>query len=377
MPSAIEVVEAASRRERDAFVDLPWRIYAGDPAWVPPLRREVQRFIDPRRHLFYRHGAAIPLLATRDGEPVGRVLVSDDPRYNEQHATNVGCFGMFESIDYPPVAEALITAARGWLRERGRDTLLGPIDYSTNYNCGVLVDGFATSQRLLMNHNPPYYERLLLGAGLRPVKDLYAWWINRVPNLDAWLPRAARLASRGVTIRHIRKRNLDAEVDRCKRIYNEAWFDNWGFVRMTDAEFADLGHHLAEIADEKLVLLAERDGEPVGFSMALPDVNEALRAVPDGRLTRWGLPIGLARLYLAARRIRTFRFITLGVLAGFRGRGIAEALVLRTLDAALAAGYTGAELGWTLDDNVRVNRAIAAVGARRYKTYRIYEVAVG
>ncbi|HEX2140686.1 MAG TPA: GNAT family N-acetyltransferase, partial [Candidatus Limnocylindria bacterium] len=176
-----------------------------------------------------------------------------------------------------------------------------------------------------------------------------------------------------ISIRNIRKRDLASEIERAKLVYNEAWFNNWGFVRMTDAEFDHLGRHLAEVADERLLFIAERGDEPIGFSLALPDVNEAFRAVPDGRLTHLGLPDGLARLYLAARHIRAFRFFTLGVRPAYQGRGIAEALILRTLDAALAAGYTGAEMGWTLDDNTRVNRVIERSGAGRYKTYRIYE----
>jgi GNAT superfamily N-acetyltransferase len=369
----IDVRPVASARDREAFIDVPWRIYADDPAWVPPLRREVHRFIDPQQHPFYRHASALPMLARNGDEVVGRILVSDDPHFNERHGTNVGAFGMFESVDDPEVAGELLDAAAVWLRDRGRDGMLGPIEYSTNYTCGLLVDGFETPPRLLMNHNPPYYERLLTDAGLRPAKDLYAWWIDQAPDLRPWLARVARVAARGVKVRNIRKRNLAAEVERAKRIYHEAWNDNWGFVRMTDAEFDDLGRHLAEIADERLLMMAELNGEPVGFSMALPDVNEAFRAVGDGRLVHHGLPIGLVRLLLGMRRIRTFRFFTLGVRPGFQGRGIAEAMILRTVDAAIAAGYTGAEMGWTLDDNTRVNRVIERAGARRYKTYRIFQ----
>ena len=373
MAPEITVSPVASSRDRDAFVGLPWSIYANDRAWVPPLRREVRRFIDPAAHPFYRHGAAQTMLARRDGQVVGRILVSDDPRYNARHGTNAGAFGMFESIDEPMVAGALLDAAAVWLRGRGRTTMLGPIEYSTNYTCGLLVDGFATPPRLLMNHNPPYYRALIEGHGLRPVKELYAWWIDQAPDLRPWLARASRIASRGVTLRPIRKRNLPAEIERAKQIYNAAWYDNWGSVPMTDVEFDDLGRHLAEIADENLLIMAERDGQAIGFSLSLPDANEAFRAVGDGRLVRWGLPIGLARLLLGLRRIRTFRYLALGVLPGFQGRGIAEAMVLRTLEVALEAGYTGCEMGWTLDDNTRINRAIERVGADRYKTYLIYE----
>jgi GNAT superfamily N-acetyltransferase len=370
----LHVSEIGAGRDLDDFVTLPWRIYADDPAWVPPLRREVRAFLDRRHHPFYRHGAAKTFLARRGNDVVGRILASDDPHYNERYGTNVGMFGMFESVDEPEVACALLDAAAGWLRERGRTGILGPIEYSTNYTCGLLVDGFETPPRLLMNHNPPYYRRLLEGYGLRPVKELYAWWIDRPPDLRPWLARAERIARRGVRLRAIRKKDLDAEVERAKAIYNQAWYDNWGSVPMTDAEFQDLGRHLAEIADENLLVMAEADGRPVGFSLALPDANEAFRRVGDGRIVRWGfVPIGLVRLLIGLRRITTFRYFALGVLPGFQGRGIAEAMVLRTIDQALKAGYTGCEMGWTLDDNDRVNRAIAAVGAKRYKTYLIYE----
>lgn len=371
------VSPVASRADREAFISLPWRIYADDPAWAPPLRREVARFIDAEHHPFYRHGGAQLLLARRGngraGEVVGRIMASDDPHYNAEHGTNVGMFGLFESVDDPAVAHALLDAAAAWLRARGRTAMLGPIDYSTNYSCGLLVAGFETPQRLLMTHNPRYYRALLESYGLRPVKELYAWWIDRVPDLSAWLPRIVRARSRGVTIRHMRKADLAAEITRARQIYDEAWARNWGWVRMTDAELDYLGRELAQIADERLCLIAEIGAEPVGFALALPDVNEAFRAVGDGRLMRWGLPIGLIRLLLALRRIRTFRFFTLGVRPGFQARGIAEALMARVVEVAAAAGYTGAEMGWTLEDNLRVNRAIGRVVREPYKRYLVYE----
>jgi GNAT superfamily N-acetyltransferase len=374
---ALAVTPVETGRDLDAFISLPWRIYADDPAWVPPLRREVRALVDREHHPFYRHGDGQIFLARRDGEVVGRILASDDPHYNQRHGTDVGMFGLFESVDDPEVAHALLDAAAAWLRGRGRTGMLGPIEYSTNYTCGLLVEGFDTPPRLLMNHNPPYYRALLEGHGLRPVKELYAWWIDQRPDLRPWLARADRIARRGVTLRAIRKKQLAEEVEKAKVIYNQAWYDNWGSVRMTDAEFDDLGKHLAEIADENLLVMAEKDGEPIGFSLSLPDANEAFRAVGDGRLVRWGfVPIGLVRLLLGLRRIKTFRYFALGVLPGFQGRGIAEAMVLRTVGEALKAGYTGCEMGWTLDDNDRVNRAIQAVGAKRYKTYLIYEAAL-
>jgi hypothetical protein len=374
----VRVVEAKGRRLRETFVRFPWQIYQSDPNWVPPLLIDRREFIDPRRHPFYLHGAATPLVAFRGGRPVGRVLVSDDPNYNREHQTNVGCFGMFESIDDEEVARALIDAAGDWLRARGRDRLRGPIDYSLNYTCGLLVDGFDTPPRIMMAHNPPYYERLLAACGLVKAKDLYAWWFDDSNDMLAvWGRRAERLAARGrIQVRPLRFDDLDAEIERCKIVYNAAWEHNWGFVKMTDAEFHHLAKQLKVFAMPELLLLAEVDGEPVGCAITLPDMNEVIRPL-NGRLFPWGLPLGLARLYLTRRRVRTARLMVLGILEPFRRRGVVELLILRTLDFGKnQAHFTGAELSWTLEDNDLINRTIEAVGGRRYKTYRIYERAI-
>ncbi|OYV85996.1 MAG: hypothetical protein B7Z73_12520, partial [Planctomycetia bacterium 21-64-5] len=276
-----------------------------------------------------------------------------DPNYNREHGSNLGCFGMFEAIDDEHVAQTLIGAAVDWLRDRGRDLIRGPIDYSLNYPCGLLVDGFDTPPRIMMGHNPPYYERLLMSCGLSKVKDLYAWWFDDSHDmLSVWGRRAERLAARGrVQVRPLRFDDLDAEIERCKTVYNAAWERNWGFVKMTDAEFHDLAKHLKVIAVPDWLLLAEVDGEPVGFSMTLPDLNEAIRPL-NGRLFNWGLPLGLLRLYLNRRRIKAARLMALGILEPFRRRGVADLLILRTLEYAKhLAGFTGAELSWTLEDN--------------------------
>lgn len=371
----VRIREVKGRRLREAFVRFPWRIYRSDRCWAPPLLIERRDFINPRRHPFYLHGRAAALVAFRGEEPVGRVLVSDDPNYNREHGSNLGCFGMFESVDDEQVARALIDAAADWLRARGRDTIRGPIDYSLNYPCGLLIDGFDTPPRIMMNHNPRYYERLLMSCGLTKVKDLYAWWFDDSHDmLTVWGRRAERLAARGrVQVRSLMFADLDAEIDRCKAVYNAAWKRNWGFVKMTDAEFHDMAKHLKLIAIPELLLLAEVDGEPVGFSMTLPDLNEAIRPL-NGRLFNWGLPLGLWRLYRNRRRVKVARLMALGILEPFRRRGVAELLILRTLEYAKHhVGFTGAELSWTLEDNDLINRTIEAVGGRRYKTYRIYE----
>lgn len=374
----IEVAEARTRHERDVFLRLPWLIYRDDPLWVPPLLIDRKEFLSPR-HPFYAHGAAALLVARRNGQPCGRVLVSDDSRYNEYHGSNLGCFGMFEAVNDPHVAHALLDAAAGWLLARGRTRMRGPVEYSMNYTCGLLVDGFDTPPRVMMNHNPPYYAALLESYGLAKVKDLYSWWfVDPDDMLSKWRRRAERIAERsGVVVRTFRLSQMNAELMHCKRIYNESWAKSFGFVPMTDAEFLHYGKSLKHIAVPEMLCLAEVNGQPVGFCMTLPDFNEAIKPLDDGRLTRWGLPIGLWKFWRGLQRIKTARLVTLGILEPYRRKGIAELLILRTLaHGKNVLKYTGAELGWTLEDNAPINHTIEAVGGKRYKTYRLYEKAL-
>lgn len=373
--SNVTIEQVRTWRERQEFVDFPYTIYQGDSNWCPQLKLEAHASIDPAKHPFYQHGAAVQFLARRQGQVVGRINVSDDPHYNAEHAANVGCFGMFETIDDPEVAHALLDAAARWLRARGRTSIMGPIDYSTNYPAGLLVEGFDTPQRVMMNHNPAYYANRLEAWGLEKTKDLYAWWFDgEAPKLEEWVRRAERIAKRGgVTIRPVRVDDFEAEIDLCMQVYNQAWEKSWGFVQMTPDEFRHLAHQLKKTAVPELLLLAEVAGQPVGFCVTLPDVNEAIRPM-GGKLTTWGLPIGLFRLLRGMKRIQTARMAVLGVLPAFRKRGIAELMILRIFQYGKhQLGYQGAELGWTLEDNEMINRTVESVGARRYKRFRIYE----
>ena len=371
----LEVRPVASGRDLNAFLEVPWSIYAGDPQWVPPLMLDQKEFLNSRKHPFYLHGAAEKFVAYRDGVPRGRILVSDDPRYNAEHKTNLGCFGMFESADDPEMAQALVDSASQWLRARGRTSILGPIDYSTNYTCGLLVEGFHTPPRIMDNHNPPYYGPLLESCGLAKAKDLFSWWFVDPKDMGAmWRERAERILNRGkITIRAFNLRDFDADVQRCNAVYNGSMERNWGFVSLTEAEFRFMALRLKEMAEPRMVLLAEVDGWPVGFSITLPDLNEAARPL-NGRLFPYGLPFNLVRFLWRKRHIKSARMIVLDVLEKYRRRGIAEMLILKTLDFGKnVAKYTGAELGWTLEDNYLVNQTIEAVGAKKSKVYRIYE----
>jgi ribosomal protein S18 acetylase RimI-like enzyme len=377
VPAPIAVSLVTTRKDRDAFIKFPWKIYEDDRAWVPPLLIERKEFLDRKRHPFYLHGDAALFLARRGEEIVGRIMASDDPNYNAVHQSNVGCFGLFESINDSEVANALFRAAKDWLRGKGRKEIMGPIDYSTNYVCGLLIDGFQHPPTLLTAHNPPYYAPLIEACGFEKVKELYAWWFSEPANAAVRLRRLASVFQRRnpVAIRKGNLKNIREESRRLREIYNEAWEKNWGFVPFTEKEIEFMTHELKPIVVPEFTLIAEIADEPVGFILCVPDINVALRQI-DGRLTKFGLPIGLAKLLFYKSRTRTARLIALGVKPKYRRAGIAEMLVLRIIeDAMIKRGFTG-ELSLTLEDNFMINRFLAAIGATKYKTYRIYRGSV-
>jgi GNAT superfamily N-acetyltransferase len=369
----IEITKVASPAERDAFIKFPWRIYQNDPAWVPPLLIERKEFMDREKHPFFEHGAAEFFLARRGDEVVGRIAASDDPKYNALHGSNVGCFGMFESIDDPAVANALFETAENWLRSRGRDEIMGPIDYSTNYVCGLLIEGFEHPPTVLTSHNPRFYEGLIEGRGFTKITDFYAWWF---PDATRAIPRLRRLAGKFarrnlVTIRTGNLKNIREESRRLREIYNQAWAHNWGFVPFSESEIEYMTKELKPIVDPEWTLIAEAEGKPVGFILGVPDINVALQKI-DGRLTRFGFPIGLTKLLYHKSKIRKARLIALGVIEQYRRAGVAEMLVLRVMEEGMAKRGFSFELSMTLEQNYMINRFLEAIGATRYKTYRIY-----
>ena len=370
--SQIEISNVDSRRDRDAFIKFPWQIYRDDPAWVPPLIIERKAFLDRKKHPFYKHGDAALFLARRNGEVVGRIMASDDPNYNSLHQTNVGCFGLFECVFDLEVAKALFETAGAWLRGKGRTEVMGPIDYSTNYVCGLLIDGFQHPPTLLTAHNPPYYAELIEQSGFTKAKDWYAWWFSDYPEPAARLRKIAlaRAGKQGVVIRPVNLKDMAGEAQRIRAIYNQAWQKNWGFVPFTGAEMDHMAKEMKPLLVPPATLIAEIENEPVGFVIAVPDINVAFRHI-NGRLTRFGLPIGLIKLLYYRTKIRTGRLVALGVVEKYRRAGIAEMLVLHVMEEAFKRGFTG-ELSMTLEDNVMVNRFIESMGAARYKTYRIY-----
>jgi GNAT superfamily N-acetyltransferase len=345
----VEVTVVSSGIEKDRFVRLPFELYRDDPFWVPPLIMERHEFLDPAHNPFFRHAEVALFLARREGKVVGRIAAIEDRNYNAFQGCKVAYFGLFESIDDPGVAAALVAAARNWGRWRGLHQIIGPMSLSTNQECGLLVEGFDSSPSVMMAYNPPYYAELLESCGFRKAKDLYAF------------ERSARVPA--------------AEVARIKTVYNSAWEKNWGFVPMTDAEFDKLAKDLKQLVVPELALIAEAHGEPIAFSLTVPDINQAFKKV-GGRLTTFGLPIGLAKLLWFQKRITKVRLMALGIKEGWRRRGLDAVLIVETIRRTDQAGYEGGEVSWTLEDNTLINRAIEASGARRSKVYRLYEMPV-
>jgi len=371
----VTVRPVESAHELDLFVRLPAELHAGDPSFVPPLLMERKDFLNPRKNPFFDHAPHQLFLAWQRGRVVGRVAAVEDQDYNRFHGTDYGFFGMYEAVDDDDVARALFATAKAWIRARGRKQLRGPMNLSTNHDFGLLIDGFEHRPAIMVPHNPRYYQRHFEELfGLRKAKDLWAWILAPSTDPD---PKIVRIAEKvrekeGIVVRPVNLSDFANEVRRIKDVYNAAWEKNWGFVPFTDAEFDHVAKDMKAFVRPELLLLAEVQGEPVAFSMTVPDVNQALAHV-GGRLTTYGVPIGLAKLLWWSRKIDNLRLITLGVKQQYRKRGIDAILYLDSLMAARRLGFKSCDISWILEDNDLINRSIKLMGAKRYKTFRVYE----
>jgi GNAT superfamily N-acetyltransferase len=373
--SSVEVRPARGRRDLTRFIKLPFRLHRDSERWVPPLISERRRFLDRRRNPYFRHADAEYFLAWRDGEAVGRITAQVDRRWDEFQGGNDGIFGFFESERDPEVARALVEAACSWLRERGRERLLGPMDFTTNDECGLLIEGFDYPALILEPWHPPYYRELLEGLGLRKEIDLLMWelWLGQLKRGDRFhefIHQAAGKAhnEHGITIRNVRKRDLDADFAALAEIYNEAWGSNWGFVPITDAERRFQTKNLKPVLAEEWMMIAERDGEVVGGAITLPDINQVL-AEMNGRL----LPFGWWRFLRGRSRIDRVRVFALGVKPAYQHMGVAAALYVRHRETAARMPQKGGTTGWILETNEPMNRAMEGMGGKVVKRYRIYE----
>ncbi len=365
------VTRAAGRRDLRRFVELPYRLHASEPCWVPPLRRDEYHRLSPRHNAFHEHAEVRLWLARRGDRVVGRIAAIDDRLHNETHHERITWFGFFESEDEPG-ARVLLDVVEAHAAARGSTVVRGPANPSLNDSVGLLVDGFEHDPYILMPYNPPAYVRYVEGAGYVKAKDLLAWDIDMsVPLGDRVRRVSERLAARHrIRVRRVNlsKSGFAQDLEHLKVIYRSAWRDNWGFVPPTDAEIHQLARELKPVLDPEIVLFAERDGQVVGCALALPDLNQVLKRM-HGRLTPFGLLHFLRRKSIVDRA----RVLLLGVLPEYRKLGLYPLLIAELHRRGLANGYTRGELSWTLEDNDLVNAGIEAAGGRRHKTYRLYD----
>jgi GNAT superfamily N-acetyltransferase len=366
----IEVVAVDGKTALNEFVELAYTLCRNEPRWVPPLRIAVKELLDREKHPFYANAQAEFFLARREGRVVGRIAAIIDRNHNRFHDEQAGFFGFFECIDDAGVARALLERARVWVTDRGAKFLRGPVNPSTNYECGMLVDGFELDPMVMMTYNPPYYPRLMEQVGLTKSKDLLAYLSNANTISMKKIERVADkvLATNGVSVRPINMKDFQADVERVWDVYGAAWARNWGFVPMSKEEFMLMGKEMKMILKPDLVLIGEVGKKVVGFALALPDVNQALKRA-GGSL----FPTGLLKILYYQRLIKNVRVLALGVVEEYRASGLAAGFYATLVRNARKLGFGDCEMSWILEDNVLMNRSLEVMGAKRYKTYRIYE----
>jgi GNAT superfamily N-acetyltransferase len=366
----LQIERARTRKEIRAFVLFAEKLYRGDRSWVAPLRGDAEKIFDPARNPFFQHGEIVPFVARRDGRVAGRIAAIRNTLHESYHGEPAGFFGFFECEDDPGTAAALVEAAAARSRAWGLSVLRGPVNPDTNGDCGLLVDGFEEPPMTMMSHARPYYDALLRGCGLEKTRDLVAYIVEDNPSLERLSRVASRVARRrpSIRVRRIDPRRLDDEVERFKKVYNRAWEKNWGFVPMTDVEVDHMARDLRRVIDPGFAVFAEEEGEPIGVALALPDFNRALRHA-RGRL----FPVGWIPVLWHSRRIRQARVLALGLVPEAKGRGVDVLLYNALYTRWRELGYRRAELSWILEDNLLMRAPLESIGARVYKTYRIYE----
>jgi GNAT superfamily N-acetyltransferase len=370
---AVEIQVVQSKRDLTRFVKLPFRLYKDEPNWVPPLIYERKRHLNRDKNPFFEHAEAEYFLALRDGQVVGRISAHVDHRLNEFQNNDWGLFGFFECENDQEAADALFKAAEDWNRARGRDRMVGPFDFSTNHECGLLVDGYDLKPQVLEFWHHPYYQQLIENAGLAKAMDLYKYFLD-VSDREKILPVVFELADKvesehGIVVRNMRKRDFESEVRRFMEVYNAAWENNWAFVPLTEAELRDYAKQLKPLLDEHWAWIAEtKDGGTAGAALTLLDWNEVLIDM-NGRL----FPTGWIKFLRGRKKIKHVRVFALGVKPEYQHTGVAAKFYVEHFDQAGRGIVKSGEMGWILEVNTAMNRGMEAMGGRIVKRYRVYD----
>lgn len=379
----LTITPAETKAERTEFIHFQWKVYQNDPYWVPPLLSEREAFMDPvNGHPFHRHAKVRYFIARRDGQPVGRIAAFINYRHNEFWNEHIGFFGHFEVLEDPEAAAALLAAAEDFVRNEGMTAIRGPMNFSTNEECGLLVDGWNGPPVIMMTYNPRYYVEYIESAGYQKAMDLLAYLTDMTryqADGTGINPKLLRVAAKvkeryNITVRPIDMRHFDEEAQRIKKVYNSAWAKNWGFVPLTDEEMDHLAHELKQTIDPKTVFIAEKEGEPIAFMLPFPDLCQPLiKAYPrPGEPELW-TTVKLLYWWKVRKSVTTIRGAVGGIIEEYRGRGVDAVLFLETLLAGIRQGYKSLEVSWVLETNTPMRQTAANVDGEVYRTYRIYE----
>ena len=376
MSDNIEIYPVENESDKNKFIEFAYNFYANikDKNWVEPLRFDVKNNLNEKKNPFYTHSKIKLWIAKKNGECVGRIAAIINDNHNKFYNDKVGFFGFFECINDKNVSRMLFDKASEFIKENGMDTLRGPVSPSTNDECGLLIDGFDKPPVMLMTYNPKYYIDLIEDYGFVKAKDLYAFWISKdVIKDEKMMSKLDRISEmimkkENLTIRNVNMKDFKNEVQKVREVYNNAWQENWGFVPMTVEEFNYIAANLKLAVDSDYVEFAEINGETVGFSLALPDVNQAIKGL-NGKL----LPFGIFKFLANKKKIDQLRVIIMGVKKEFHKKGIDAIFYRNIIKAANRKGIRGAEISWILEDNFAMKQTTEKLGGTIYKTYRIYD----
>ncbi|MGC9469479.1 MAG: N-acetyltransferase [Anaerolineae bacterium] len=377
----LTIVPAETARERRAYVRFPWQVYKGDPYWVPPLMSAQETLVDLKKHPFHQHAKVRYFTARRDGQIVGTIAAIVNYRHNEYWDDKVGFFGLFEVLQDEEAARELLRTAEATLRDEGLDTIRGPVNFSTNEECGLLVDGWNGPPVIMMTYNPRYYVDYLESAGYVSAQDLYAYFANIrhvQPDGTGLNPKMLRVAERArsrsdVTVRPINMSDFKRDAGYFKEVYNQAWSKNWGFVPLTDAELDHEVQALKPVIDPDTVFFAFKDGRPIAAGLPLPDLNQALhRAYPRPNVPEWWTMLKMLYYWKVKKVVTTIRAFAGGVVEEYRAQGLHAWIIVETMRRCRPT-YQDIELSWILESNTPMRQTAANLGGEIYRTYRIYE----
>jgi hypothetical protein len=371
--TGITVESITGRDQLGSFLSVPHAIYASDPHWVAPLNFEQRQRFSPKNH-FFQHARWRGWVARRNGRLAGRITAQIDDLHLQQHGDGMGYFGMLEAQDDADVFGALFGAAEAWLRDQGMQRVRGPFNLHINEEVGLLVDGFETPPFVMMGHGRPWYGTRVEACGYTPVKDVLAYHVRPDFEAPTVMTRLAQRVMGKVVVRPLRRKELARETAVMLEIFNDAWANNWGFVPLVQDEFLETVKTLTMLMPDDYVQIAEYEGKPAAFIVALPNINEATRDL-GGKL----LPFGWAKLLwrLKVRHPHTARVPLMGVKQEFQHSRLGPTLAFLVIDAVRKAlharGVTNVEMGWILEDNEGMRNIIETIGGEAYKRYRLYE----